>query len=436
MISAVVLFSASGEILLHRFFRDDVTMGNIEAFRLDILGNKNLVGNPVVTVDRANFMYIRSGSIYLCAASKKNCDATMVFQFLYALSSVLKSYSGDATLDLNSVKNNFVIIYELLDEMLDHGYPQICDPDVLKELIKVGQVKFDARELAKTRQTVTRMVTGAVDWRNPDKCKYRNNEVYIDVLEKVNVIMAKGNVLNAYVTGILQMKTLLSGMPTCTFGLNEKIENASNEQQRPPDNRPNRHQIAIDQLRFHKCVQLSKFESERQISFIPPDGEFELASYRVSNDVQLPFQVMPNITERGRARVEYEVQIKANFSVKTFATDVVIRLPCPSNTAKTQFKVNDGKTKYDPKKQVIEWRIKRFQGGNTSYRLKGEVHRAIGIKDAPWARPPITLEFTIPMWTASELQVRYLKVNEPRLNYQTIKWVRYITKAGLYEIRL
>ena len=27
---------------------------------------------------------------------------------------------------------------------------------------------------------------------------------------------------------------------------------------------------------FSQCVKLSKFETERAISFIPPDGEFEL----------------------------------------------------------------------------------------------------------------------------------------------------------------
>ena len=72
------------------------------------------------------------------------------------------------------------------------------------------------------------------------------------------------------------------------------------------------------------------------------------------------------------------MQIKSNFNAKTFAQDVIIRLPCPSNTAKTNFKVFDGKTKYDPKKQCIEWKIKRFPGGNASYRLKGEVQRSIG----------------------------------------------------------
>ena len=37
--------------------------------------------------------------------------------------------------------------------------------------------------------------------------------------------------------------------------------------------------IAIDDCQFHQCVKLSKFETEHAISFIPPDGEYELMRY-------------------------------------------------------------------------------------------------------------------------------------------------------------
>ena len=40
--------------------------------------------------------------------------------------------------------------------------------------------------------------------------------------------------------------------------------------------------IAIDDCTFHQCVRLSKFESERAISFVPPDGEFDLMKYRTT----------------------------------------------------------------------------------------------------------------------------------------------------------
>ena len=41
----------------------------------------------------------------------------------------------------------------------------------------------------------------------------------------------------------------------------------------------------------------------------------------------------------------------------------------------------------------------------------------------------------VPMFAASGLHVRFLKVFE-KTNYQTIKWVRYITKAGQYQHRI
>ncbi|KAJ2391814.1 clathrin associated protein complex medium subunit [Coemansia sp. RSA 2559] len=56
-------------------------------------------------------------------------------------------------------------------------------------------------------------------------------------------------------------------------------------------------------------------------------------------------------------------------------------------------------------------------------------------KPVPWVRPPISLDFQVLMFTASGLLVRFLKVFE-KANYQSVKWVRYMTKAGSYEIRI
>lgn len=48
--------------------------------------------------------------------------------------------------------------------------------------------------------------------------------------------------------------------------------------------------IAIDDCQFHQCVKLSKFETEHSISFIPPDGEFELMRW-VSSALELVFDI-------------------------------------------------------------------------------------------------------------------------------------------------
>jgi AP-2 complex subunit mu-1 len=38
---------------------------------------------------------------------------------------LFKSYFGGEFTE-QSIKNNFVLIYELLDEIMDFGYPQVC----------------------------------------------------------------------------------------------------------------------------------------------------------------------------------------------------------------------------------------------------------------------------------------------------------------------
>jgi len=53
-----------------------------------------------------------------------------------------------------------------------------------------------------------------------------------------------------------------------------------------------------------------------------------------------------------------------------------------------------------------------------------------------WARPPIDVDFQVLMFTSSGLIVRFLKVFE-KSGYQSVKWVRYLTKAsGTYQVRV
>lgn len=47
--------------------------------------------------------------------------------------------------------------------------------------------------------------------------------------------------------------------------------------------------VELEDVKFHQCVRLSRFENDRTISFIPPDGEFELMSYRLNTHVSLRF---------------------------------------------------------------------------------------------------------------------------------------------------
>ena len=53
-----------------------------------------------------------------------------------------------------------------------------------------------------------------------------------------------------------------------------------------------------------------RFENDRTISFVPPDGEFELMSYRL-NTQSKPLMLIESVIERhSHSRVEYMIKVR------------------------------------------------------------------------------------------------------------------------------
>lgn len=113
---------------------------------------------------------------------------------------------------------------------------------------------------------------------------------------------------------------------------------------------------------------------------------------------------------------------------------MVIKVPCPKTTASVTANSLVGRAKYEPENGAIMWRIKKFQGDFECF-LQCEVLLSSNLKDKPWTKPPISLDFSIPMFTASGLRIRFLKVYE-KSGYKPSKLHKALTKAGGYEHRL
>lgn len=427
MISAFFIFNQKGEVLISRLFRTDLKRSISDVFRIQVISNPD-VRSPIITLGSTSFFHVRLNNVYIVGVTKCNASAALVFEFLYRFVNISQSYFGK--LDEESVKNNFVLIYELLDEILDFGYPQNSEIDTLKMYITTESIKSELA-VREDSSKITIQATGATSWRRSD-VKYRKNEAFVDVIETVNLMMSKdGAVLRADVDGQVMMRAYLSGTPECKFGLNDKLI----LQKRGTDSTPKSESaVELDDCQFHQCVRLGKFDSDRSISFIPPDGEFELMRYRSTSNINLPFKLQTHVTEPTKSRVEYTIHLRANFEGKLNANNVVLRIPTPLNTTGAQVKVPIGKAKYVPAENMIVWKIPRILGGQECT-LTASADLATTTHRQAWSRPPIEVDFSVVMFTASGLLVRFLKVFE-KSGYQSVKWVRYLTKAnGSYQIR-
>ncbi|VDM57225.1 unnamed protein product [Angiostrongylus costaricensis] len=418
--SAVFILDLKGKTIISRNYRGDVDMGLIDRF-LPLLMDREEEGlaSPVISNQDVTFVYIKHNNIYLVSTCRSNVNVTLVLSFLFKCVEVFTEYFKDV--EEESVRDNFVVIYELLDEMMDFGFPQTTESRILQEFITQEGHKLE------NAPRPPMAVTNAVSWRS-DGIKYRKNEVFLDVIESVNMLAnANGTVLQSEIVGSVKMRVYLTGMPELRLGLNDKVLFEGS-------GRGKSKSVELEDVKFHQCVRLSRFDNDRTISFIPPDGAFELMSYRLTTVVKPLIWIETNIERHSHSRVEFMIKAKSQFKRRSTANNVEIIIPVPSDADSPKFKTSIGAVRYAPEQNAFVWTIKSFPGGK-EYLLSAHFSLPSVIGEEAEGRPPIKVKFEIPYFTTSGIQVRYLKIIE-KSGYQALPWVRYITQNGDYQMRM
>ncbi|KMZ65316.1 AP-1 complex subunit mu [Zostera marina] len=422
--SALFFLDVKGRVLVWRDFRGDVSAVQAEKFFSKLIEKEgdSESQDPVIFDNGVTYMFIQHSNLYLMVASRQNCNAASLILFLHRVVQVFEHYFKG--LEEESLRDNFVVVYELLDEMMDYGYPQFTEAKILSEFIKT-----DAYGMEVT-QRPPMAVTNAVSWRS-EGIKYQKNEIFLDVVESVNIFVnSNGQVIRSDVIGALKMRTYLSGMPECKLGLNDRVLlEAQGKTGRGKS-------IELDDIKFHQCVRLSRFENDRTISFIPPDGAFDLMTYRLDTQVKPLVWVEAQVEMHSRSRLHFAIKARSQFKDRSTATNVRIEVPVPSDATNTSVRTSMGSAAYAPENDALVWKIKSFPGGK-EYMCRADFRLpSIVAEDGiPEKKAPIRIKFEIPYFTVSGIQVRYLKIIE-KSGYQALPWVRYITMAGEYELRL
>eukprot|EP01101_Sappina_pedata_P002928 TRINITY_DN1313_c0_g1_i2.p1 TRINITY_DN1313_c0_g1~~TRINITY_DN1313_c0_g1_i2.p1 ORF type:complete len:450 (+),score=165.94 TRINITY_DN1313_c0_g1_i2:155-1504(+) len=400
--SAIFIMDQKGKTLISRDYRGDVPFSAAEKFITKVLeddAQDPVYSKPIVIEDGITFIYVKHSNLYFLATSNRNANASMIIMFLYKLIEVFIEYFKE--LEEESIRDNFVIIYELLDEMMDFGYPQSTESKILQEYITQESYKL---EKAVARPPAA--LTNCVSWRS-EGIKHRKNEVFLDVIESINLLVnSNGTLLRSEIVGSIKMKSQLSGMPELRLVLNDRLLfEGSGRSYRGKA-------IEMEDVVFHQCVRLSRFENDRTISFIPPDGEFELMSYRLNTHIKPLIWIEPTVESHSHSRIDYTVKARSQFKTKSIASNVEISIPVPPDASAPKFNAGTGNVKYAPEKDAAIWSIRQFPGGKEFLMTGTFSLPSIENEDSAPQRPPITVKFEIPYFTVSGIQVRYLKITE------------------------
>ena len=137
-------------------------------------------------------------------------------------------------------------------------------------------------------------------------------------------------------------------MPELRLGLNDKVLFEST-------GRGKSKSVELEDVKFHQCVRLSRFENDRTISFIPPDGEFELMSYRLNTHVKPLIWIESVIERHAHSRVEIMVKAKSQFKRRSTANNVEIVIPVPNDADSPKFKTTIGSYSFLAFSELYIW---------------------------------------------------------------------------------
>ncbi|XP_062309606.1 AP-4 complex subunit mu-1 isoform X2 [Osmerus eperlanus] len=442
MISQVFILSSKGDHLIYKDFRGEAGNESVNIFYKMVTALTD--DQPPVVMSRKDlhFVHIKQGGLYWVATTTADASPFTIIEFLNRLTALIKDYCGNLT--EKSVRMNFALIYELLDEVVDYGYIQTTSTDILKNFIQTEAVSskpfslFDLSNVglfgAETQQSKVAPSAAAsrpiMSSRGEQGGK---NEIFVDVIERMSVVIGSNGVLmKADIEGEIKVKCYMPSCSEMRIGLNDEF-NIGKSQLRGYGAA-----VRVDECSFHQAVKLDEFDSYRILKVCPSQGEQTVMQYQLCDDLPTPapFRLFPTIERDNGGRLLLYLKLRCDLPPKNSAINVSVTIPVPKNSLSLSQELSspDQKAELQPRNKAILWEISRFPGGSQlSALFKLEVS---GLSSASMLEVgPVSLSFEVPKYTCTGLQIRFLRLS-PIQPGPSQRWVRYVTHSDSYTIRI
>uniref|UniRef100_A0A8C6TUT8 Adaptor related protein complex 3 subunit mu 1 n=1 Tax=Neogobius melanostomus TaxID=47308 RepID=A0A8C6TUT8_9GOBI len=411
MIHSLFLINNTGDIFLEKHWKSVIGRSVCDYFfeAKDKAGDPENVP-PVLQTPHHYLISIYRGKLFLLSVIQSEVSPLFVIEFLHRVADTIQDYFGECS--ENVIKENLVIVYELLEEMLDNGFPLATESNVLKEMIRPPNI---LRSVVNTlTDTLPTGQLSNVPWRRAG-VKYTNNEAYFDVIEEIDAIIDKsGTTVFAEIQGAIEACVRLTGIPDLTLSfMNPRL---------------------LDDVSFHPCVRFKRWEAERVLSFIPPDGNFTLMTYHISsqNLVAIPVYVKQNISFFDTASCgRLDITIGPKQTMGKMVEGLSVTIPMPKSVHSANLTATQGSYTFDLATKVLVWDIGKLNPQKLP-NLKGSLSIQSGVPK-PEENPSLSIGLKVQQLAISGIKVNRLDMYGEK--YKPFKGVKYVTKAGKFQVR-
>lgn len=465
MISQLFIQSPRGDVIIYKDFKGNVLKSATDTFfrKATLWEGQGKDAPPVFQSDGIQFIHVRVGGLFWVATTRENVSPSLVLELLMRMYWITRDYLGIVSEE--SVRRNFVLIYELLDEVLDYGFPQNSSTERLKQFIAMEpavsrpRVPPPSQEAASTPTDIVKSVLDTA--RTGTK-----EEIFVDIVEKLTAIFdSSGHLRASNIVGSIQVKSYLTGNPPIRLGLCDNIVLGhkdssvlaySSEDYGSSSGGP----VVLDTYSLHEAVDSEAFDRDRVIELVPPEGHFSLLTYRSSRSFRPPLRVYPVLEDDAYSaeKLTLYVRLRAEYESTKTATGIEVTIPLPGAVERVHCDVDsaagDGSStllasipgkasfsqhaEWKEREKKVVWSLKHLRGGK-EHVLKVRITIPVGTSElVKQDYGPLMVQFVLPgKPSASGMDVKYMKVLKGDLlrGQGPSRWFRVVALANSYQIR-
>ena len=135
MIHSFFILNSSGDVFMEKHWKSVIHRSICDYFFEAQKKHKNLEDiPPVIHTPHHYLISVHRSNLFFIGVVTKECPPLYVIEILHRIVDIFEDYFGDSK--ESTIKEHFVVVYQLLDEILDNGYPLATESNILKELIK------------------------------------------------------------------------------------------------------------------------------------------------------------------------------------------------------------------------------------------------------------------------------------------------------------
>ncbi|KTW25872.1 hypothetical protein T552_03146 [Pneumocystis carinii B80] len=410
-IKTLFILNKKGNIIFEHHWHGHASKNNVALFMSEY--KKNIFHEnshiPIMLSKDAILIHIKHNNIILLCVITSEIDPLYVIEFLYRIVDILEEYLGPDATKKSVLEKNFEIVIQLLNEIMDYGYPMTTEPNALKDIIPPPDTVNKILNITGLKRSCIPSGTlSPIIWRKAN-VKHSKNDFFIDIIEELKAIINKHEkFITLFSKGKIICCSNISGVPNIILNIKSKYH--------------------LFYSSFHPCLYSSnQIPSLEQLSFIPPDGKFTLMTYGIEfSDILTPSLPISIKIKSGPNVEDFEIKLEIfNKPINNITITIPIFESCQLKNSKSTHGNIMFESEHEKKK--IVWTLNKPETCSIAS-MKFTLDKM--------KNPPnyLITKFTCTGWIISNIKVESLKIIN-NSDAKFYKGIRYTTIANEIVVR-